>query len=109
MDLSELEQMGGGGMPSAEDMQQRQEQVRIRLFNSFNARCVTTMPTAHSIQQAQMEEQRRSILDQILEPAAKDRLIRLSLVKKEKARFMEDHLIKAATSGQLRSKVNFSL
>lgn len=52
-----------------------------------------------------MEEQRRSILDQILEPAAKDRLIRLALVKPEKARVMEDHLIKAATSGQLRSKV----
>lgn len=52
-----------------------------------------------------MEEQRRSILDQILEPAAKDRLVRLALVKKEKARMMEDHLLKAATSGQLRSKV----
>ena len=52
-----------------------------------------------------MEEQRRSILDQILEPEAKDRLIRLALVKPEKARVMEDHLIKAATSGQLRSKV----
>lgn len=53
-----------------------------------------------------MEEQRRSILDQILEPAAKDRLIRLALVKPEKARGMEDHLIRAATSGQLRSKVS---
>ena len=33
----------------------------------------------------QMEEQRSSILDQILEPNAKDRMNRLKLVKKEKA------------------------
>lgn len=56
-----------------------------------------------------MEEQRRSILDQILEPAAKDRLTRLALVKKDKARTMEDHLIRAATTGQLRSKVTQSI
>ena len=55
--------------------------------------------------QQQMEEQRASILDQILEPAAKDRMNRLKLVKKDKARAVEDSLIKAATSGQLRSKV----
>ena len=55
--------------------------------------------------QAQMEEQRANILEQILEPAAKDRMNRLKLVKKEKARAVEDSLIKAATTGQLRSKV----
>ena len=55
--------------------------------------------------QAQMEEQRASILEQILEPAAKDRMNRLKLVKKDKARAVEDSLIKAATTGQLRSKV----
>ena len=52
-----------------------------------------------------MEEQRLSILDQILEPAAKDRLLRLSMVKKEKARNVENSLIQAATSGKLRGKV----
>jgi hypothetical protein len=52
-----------------------------------------------------MEEQRQSILSQILEPAAKDRLKRLSLVKPDKARSVEDVLVRAATSGQLKSKV----
>jgi programmed cell death protein 5 len=53
-----------------------------------------------------MTEQRASILDQILEPAAKDRLQRLGLVKKEKARRIEDTLISAATSGQLKTRVS---
>jgi programmed cell death protein 5 len=53
-----------------------------------------------------MEAQRASVLDQILETQAKDRIMRLALVKPEKARKIEDTLIAAATSGQLRSKVN---
>lgn len=53
----------------------------------------------------QREEQRKSILDQILEPEAAARISRLSLVKKEKARLVEDSLIKAATTGALKSKV----
>mmetsp|Transcript_22209 Transcript_22209/g.32319 ORF Transcript_22209/g.32319 Transcript_22209/m.32319 type:complete len:97 (-) Transcript_22209:131-421(-) len=52
-----------------------------------------------------MEEQKMSILDQILEPAAKDRILRLKIVKKEKAERVEHTLIQAATSGQLRGKV----
>jgi len=70
-----------GGMPSVDQMQQQQAQ------------------------QQQMEEMRASILDQVLEPAAKERMTRLNLVRKEKARQVEDHLIKLATSGQLRTKV----
>jgi programmed cell death protein 5 len=52
-----------------------------------------------------MEEQRASILDQILEPGAKDRIKRLALVKPDKARAVEDSLVVAATSGKLKSKV----
>lgn len=54
---------------------------------------------------AQHEAQRESILEQILEPSAKVRIQRLHLVKKEKARAIEDTLITAATSGKLREKV----
>ncbi len=71
-----------GGMPNVEEMQ------------------------AQAQAQAQMEEQRANILEQILEPAAKDRMNRLKLVKKDKARAVEDSLIKAATTGQLRNKVS---
>lgn len=66
-----------------------------------------------SVEEMQMQEQQRQaneerrlmILDQILEPAAKERMSRLALVKKEKARSVEDSLIHAATSGKLAKKV----
>jgi programmed cell death protein 5 len=72
----------GMGMPSVEEMQMQQAQM------------------------AQMEEQRKSILDQILEPAAADRLRRLALVRKDTARAVEDSLIKAATTGKLAQMVS---
>jgi programmed cell death protein 5 len=56
-------------------------------------------------QKAAQEERRIMILDQILEPAAKARMSTLALVKKEKARAVEDSLINAASSGRLKSKV----
>jgi len=58
------------------------------------------------MQQAQMEEQRKSILDQILEPAAADRLRRLALVRKDTARAVEDSLINAAKTGKLAKMVS---
>lgn len=69
-------------MPSVDEMQMRQQK------------------------QAENEERRASILDQILEPAAKSRMSRLAMVKKDHARAVEDSLIGAATSGQLKSRVS---
>ena len=56
-------------------------------------------------QVAANEERRIHILDQILEPAAKERMKRLALTRKEKARAVEDSLINAATNGRLGGKV----
>ena len=80
MDLSALGG-AGGGVPSMEEMQAQQQQ------------------------KAEREAQRESILDQVLEPAAKDRIARMKLVRAEKARAVEDSLIRAATTGQLKTKV----
>ncbi|KAI9050357.1 hypothetical protein LZ554_005523 [Drepanopeziza brunnea f. sp. 'monogermtubi'] len=55
--------------------------------------------------QQQESEARASILQQILEPEAADRLGRIRLVKESRARDVEDRLIMLARSGQLRSKV----
>ncbi|KAJ3290622.1 hypothetical protein HDU79_003099 [Rhizoclosmatium sp. JEL0117] len=55
---------------------------------------------------AQMEEMRRSMLIQLLDNGARERLARISIVKQEKARAVEDLLIRMAQSGQLRGKVN---
>ncbi|EXJ91133.1 programmed cell death protein 5 [Capronia coronata CBS 617.96] len=53
----------------------------------------------------QESEARSSILNQILEPEAADRLGRIRMVKESRATDVENRLIMLARSGQLRSKV----
>lgn len=52
--------------------------------------------------QEQAEQARQSMLSQILTAEARDRLHRISLVKPDRARHLEDSLIQAVRSGQLR-------
>ncbi|RKP22704.1 PDCD5-related protein, partial [Syncephalis pseudoplumigaleata] len=54
---------------------------------------------------SQAEEMRRTMLSQILNNEARERLARIAMVKPEKARAMEDLLIRMARSGQLRGQV----
>jgi len=56
-------------------------------------------------QRQQEADARQSILNQILEPAAADRLGRIRLVKELRATDVENRLITLARSGQLRQKV----
>lgn len=55
--------------------------------------------------QQQEAEARQSILNQILQPEAADRLGRIRLVKEQRATDVENRLIMLAQSGQLRAKV----
>ncbi|KAG7291693.1 hypothetical protein NEMBOFW57_001712 [Staphylotrichum longicolle] len=55
--------------------------------------------------QQQEAEARKSVLNQILEPEAADRLGRIRLVKEQRATDIENRLIMLAQSGQLRQKV----
>ncbi|CAM0135658.1 hypothetical protein VKS41_005310 [Umbelopsis sp. WA50703] len=57
-------------------------------------------------QKSDMEEARRTMLVQILDNDARERLARINMVKADKARAVEDLLIRMAQSGQLRSKVS---
>ncbi|KAK4609147.1 hypothetical protein CLAFUW4_14574 [Fulvia fulva] len=58
-------------------------------------------------QQKQREsEARASILSQILEPLAADRLSRIRMVNARRAEDVENRLIMLARSGQLRAKVS---
>ncbi|RKP13755.1 PDCD5-related protein [Piptocephalis cylindrospora] len=52
------------------------------------------------------EEMRRAFLTQLLDPQARERLNRIAIVKKEKARAVEDLLIKTAQRGGLRGRVS---
>ncbi|KAJ1952639.1 hypothetical protein IWQ62_006177 [Dispira parvispora] len=54
----------------------------------------------------QMEEMREMMLAQILQTDARERLARIAMVKADKARSIEDMLIRMARMGQLRGKVN---
>ncbi|KAJ3044632.1 hypothetical protein HDV00_001558 [Rhizophlyctis rosea] len=54
----------------------------------------------------QMEEMRRGMLYQILENDARERLARIKIVKEDKARAVEDMLLRMAQGGQLRGKVS---
>ncbi|KAJ1651494.1 hypothetical protein IWQ61_007958 [Dispira simplex] len=54
----------------------------------------------------QMEEMREVMLAQILQTDARERLARIAMVKADKARSIEDMLIRMARVGQLRGKVN---
>ncbi|KAI9306762.1 PDCD5-related protein [Cunninghamella echinulata] len=56
----------------------------------------------------QMEEMRRTMLFQILDNSARERLARIQMVKAEKARAVEDLLIRMAQTNQLRNKVTES-
>ncbi|KAJ4298588.1 hypothetical protein N0V88_003618 [Collariella sp. IMI 366227] len=56
--------------------------------------------------QQQEAEARKSILNQILEPEAADRLGRIRLVKEQRATDIENRLIMLAQTGQIRQKVS---
>ncbi|KAI9593918.1 PDCD5-related protein [Syncephalis fuscata] len=54
---------------------------------------------------SQAEEMRRTMLSQILNNEARERLARIAMVKPDKARAMEDLLIRMARGGQLRGQI----
>jgi DNA-binding TFAR19-related protein (PDSD5 family) len=55
---------------------------------------------------AAAEEARNSMLKALLTPSAKERLNRVSLVRPDNARAVEDHLIRLARGGKLAGKVD---
>lgn len=54
----------------------------------------------------QAEMQRQSILRQIMEPAARDRLANVRLANPQMAESVENQIIRLAQSGRLRTMVN---
>ncbi|GLD97928.1 hypothetical protein PINS_up006625 [Pythium insidiosum] len=61
---------------------------------------------AEQMKQKQQEEMRGSLLQQVLQPEARERLSRISIVKPEKARAIEDMVIQMAQRGQLTTKID---
>ena len=67
--------------------------------------CFRTNAPAYKRHRQQESEARASMLSQILEPAAADRLGRIRMVKESRATDVENRLIMLAQSGQLKQKV----
>ncbi|GAA6031828.1 hypothetical protein JCM8097_002010 [Rhodosporidiobolus ruineniae] len=57
-------------------------------------------------QMAQEDERRRAAMSQILSTEARERLSRIALVKPDRARTIEQLLMRMAQSGQLRGRVS---
>ncbi|KAI8324561.1 DNA-binding TFAR19-related protein [Martensiomyces pterosporus] len=57
-------------------------------------------------QKSQQEEARQNMLAQVLSREARERLGRIAMVKPEKARAVEDMLLRMARMGQIRNKVS---
>ncbi|BGP01289.1 programmed cell death protein 5 [Rhodotorula toruloides] len=55
---------------------------------------------------AMEDERRRTMMSQILSPEARERLSRIALVKPERAKSIEQLLMRMAQSGQIRGKVS---
>lgn len=57
-------------------------------------------------QQNAMEEKRKTIIRQILDPAAQERLQRIGIVKPDKQKAVEGLIIQLVQSGQIQGKVD---
>ncbi|CAI5519837.1 unnamed protein product, partial [Closterium sp. Naga37s-1] len=71
------------------------------------------MPSAGAGQQdeskkQEAEERRQMMLAQLMDSSARERLARIALVKPEKARAVEDLIIRGAQTGQLAERVTES-
>ncbi|KAL2180888.1 PDCD5-related protein [Thermothelomyces heterothallicus CBS 202.75] len=91
------------------------EQIRKARLEQLKAQSAargSSGGSGSSQEQAQRQQQeaeaRKSILNQILEPEAADRLGRIRLVKEQRATDIENRLIMLAQTGQLRQKVTES-
>ncbi|CAG8613597.1 3347_t:CDS:2 [Cetraspora pellucida] len=80
-------------------------QARIRELQAAAAGGGSKSSEDEGEKKRQQEETRQTLLTQILDNEARERLARISIVKAEKARAVEDLLIRMAQSGQLRGKV----
>ncbi|CAG8663514.1 3600_t:CDS:2, partial [Funneliformis caledonium] len=80
-------------------------QTRLRELQAQHTSGGGSKPTEEdSEQKRQKEETRQAMLTQILENQARERLARISMVKADKARAVEDLLIRMVQAGQLRGK-----
>ncbi len=80
-----------------------EEEIKKRLMQQKMQQVQENMQ-AHA-QQKQLEDALKSIMQQVLEPAARERLANLKMVKPELALQLEAYLAQLYQSGQLKGKI----
>ncbi|XP_076887895.1 uncharacterized protein LOC143538170 [Bidens hawaiensis] len=81
--MQELMAQSGGGSQQTPEQQKAQEEAK-----------------------SEADERRQMMLSQLLSSQARERLVRIALVKPEKARGVEDVILRAAQMGQIVEKVS---
>lgn len=94
--------------PAAQDREQTEAKAAKKSKSKPSTHLNLPPPVGFLTPPRQQQQQRirDSILSQILEPAAADRLGRIRLVKASRAEDVENRLIALARSGQLRGAVS---
>ncbi len=88
-----------GGVRAAQAMKSQEDEMNKMVAAGQSAQ-------AQEEKKAETDARRKQIVGQILTPDARERLSRIELVNPEKARAVEESLIRLASSGQLAEKVN---
>ncbi|XP_044496795.1 DNA-binding protein DDB_G0278111-like [Mangifera indica] len=91
--------------PELEAIRQRRMQ-ELMAQRGMGTQQNTEQQKAQEEAQREADEQRQMMLSQILSSEARERLSRIALVKPEKARGVEDILLRAAQMGQIVEKVS---
>ncbi|KAK4421103.1 DNA-binding protein DDB [Sesamum alatum] len=91
--------------PELEAIRQRRMQ-ELMAQRGMGSRQNPEQQKAQEEAKREAEEQRQLMLTQILTPEARARLARIALVKPDKARGVEDVILRAAQMGQIAEKVS---
>eukprot|EP00262_Sarcandra_glabra_P002779 TRINITY_DN13170_c1_g1_i3.p1 TRINITY_DN13170_c1_g1~~TRINITY_DN13170_c1_g1_i3.p1 ORF type:complete len:129 (+),score=34.33 TRINITY_DN13170_c1_g1_i3:90-476(+) len=91
--------------PELEAIRQRRMQ-ELMAQRGVGSQQNTEQQKAQDDAKREAEERRQLMLSQILSSQARERIARIALVKPEKARGVEDVLLRAAQMGQVAEKVS---
>uniref|UniRef100_A0A0E0HHQ3 Uncharacterized protein n=1 Tax=Oryza nivara TaxID=4536 RepID=A0A0E0HHQ3_ORYNI len=100
----EEREKGGEADPELEAIRQRRMQELMAQRGAANPQN-TGQQKAQEDAKQEAEERRQMMLAQILSSEARERLSRIALVKPDKARGVEDVLLRAAQSGGISEKI----
>ncbi|CAH9114284.1 unnamed protein product [Cuscuta epithymum] len=92
--------------PELEALRQRRMQELMAQSGAGNLQNRDQQKTQDENKREEAEEQRQMMLSQIMTSEARGRVARIALVKPEKARGIEDLILRAAQVGQIKEKVS---